>query len=55
MMNYYTAVTEAQMACGKVLEAAEEFHVPVEPQAWQSDYKGRGMKYHIDPVRYPDL
>jgi hypothetical protein len=54
-MDYYTAVTQAQMAYGKVLEAADEINVPVEPQAWQSDVKGRGMQYHIDPVRYPDM
>lgn len=52
-MDYLTAVQEAQAAYGDVLAAADEIHVPVEPQSWQSDYKGRGMQFHVDPIRYP--
>ena len=41
------------VACRKVVEAAEGVHVPLELQDWQSDYKGRGIKFHVDPIRYP--
>jgi len=54
-MDYLTAVQHAQMAYGDVLAAAEAIKVPVEPESWQSDVKGRGVQFHVDPIRYPDM
>lgn len=53
-MDYLSAVTSAKAAYDQVLLAAALLKVPVEPQAWQADYKARGQNLFVDPIRYPD-
>lgn len=54
-MNYLSAVEHAQLAYADILTAADELNIPVKPQSWQSDYKALGKKFHVDPIRYPDI
>jgi hypothetical protein len=52
-MNYPAAVASAKSAYTKVLAAAAAAKVPVEPQAYQADYKSKGKSAKfIDRVDY---
>ena len=52
-MSYASAASNAKMAYRKVLTAAANLHIPVEPQSWQADYKAKGASYmYVDSVDY---
>lgn len=52
-MNYADAAQDAKAAFDAVLAAADEINVPVEPQAWQADYRAKGASSaFVDAVDY---
>jgi hypothetical protein len=52
-MNYTVAAAKAKSAYTKVATAASAINVHIEPQAWQADYKARGISStFVDPVDY---
>lgn len=52
-MDYDDAAFHAKMAYDDVLAAAAEINVHVEPQAWQADYKAKGISNKfVDRVDY---
>src|SRR5262249_35500667 len=44
-MQYLTATAYAKSAYGKVLNAAAQINVPIEPEAWQADWRSGGQSY----------
>lgn len=55
-MEYQSAAAHAQLAYGDVLAAAAQIRVPVEPQAWQADYKAKGASsMFVDEADYQRL
>lgn len=54
--DWALAASRANAAYRRLLEAAAAIHVPIEPQAWQADYRGKGRSYmSVDPVDYRRL
>lgn len=52
-MDYAGAAANAKMAYSKVLEAAAQINVQIEPQSWQADYKAKGADgKFVDGVDY---
>ena len=52
-MDYPNAASHAKAAYQNVLSAATQINVPVEPQAWQADYKAKGQSSKfVDSVDY---
>jgi hypothetical protein len=52
-MDYLGAATHAQLAYNDVLAAAAALNIQVEPQAWQADYKAKGLSgKFVDEVNY---
>ena len=52
-MDYEAAMTKAQAAYKDVLMAADQINAPVEPHAWQADYKAKNANsYFVDSVEY---
>ena len=55
-MDYAGAAFHARLAYGDVLDAAAQINVPVEPQAWQADYKAKGAsELFVDELDYQRL
>lgn len=55
-MDYAGAAFHARLAYGDVLDAAAQINVPVEPQAWQADYKAKGTsELFVDELDYQRL
>jgi hypothetical protein len=53
-MEYASAAASAREAYSLVLEAAVQLGIRIEPQAWQADYKAKGMDgKFVDGVDYP--
>ena len=52
-MDYLNAARLAKTAYERVRSAAAAIHVQVEPQAWQADYRAKGMSSHfVDELPY---
>ena len=52
-MDYAGAAANAKLAYDKVIAAAARLKVPIEPQAWQADYKAKGASpMFVDSVDY---
>jgi hypothetical protein len=55
-MEYASAAARARAAYSLVLDAAAQLGIRIEPQAWQADYKAKGVDgKFVDGVDYPRI
>jgi len=51
-MNYYGSVTKMKLAYDKIVQSALMLHIPLEPNNWHAEYKGRTITL-MDPLVSP--